>query len=91
MTFPESTLIYGGHNYLEEYMETARNIEPDNKYIDDYLEKYNPSHVYSTLEEELKVNPSLRFNDEKMISILKSRDLPTETEYDRWSSIVRIV
>ena len=91
MTFPENTLIYGGHNYVEEYMETAIKIEPDNKYIDDYVEKYDPLHVYSTLEEELKVNPSLRFNDKKMITILKSRDLPTETEYDRWSSIVRIV
>ncbi len=91
MEFPEDTTIYAGHDYVEEYLETARGLEPDNKEIDIYLKNYDPAHVYSTLKDELKINPSLRFNDEKMISILKSRGLAVDTEYERWASIMAVV
>ena len=89
--FPGNTIIYAGHDYVEEYMEVAKNLEPDNKNIDTFLEKYNPGHVYSTLDEELKINPTLRFNDKKMISLLQARGLPVKTEFDRWQSIFKIV
>ncbi len=91
MGFSEDTIIYAGHDYLEEYMETARGLDPDNKEIDIYLKNYDPAHVCATLKEEMKVNPSLRFNDEKMISILKARGLAVDTEYDRWTSIMDVV
>jgi hydroxyacylglutathione hydrolase len=91
MTLPEHTVIYGGHDYVEEYMNVAKQIEPDNTDIDLYLKKYNPDHVCSTLGDELKVNPSLRFNDSKIISVLKQKNLPVKTEFDRWCSIMQIV
>ncbi len=84
MGFPEDTIIYAGHDYVERHMETARKLEPDNKEIDIYLKNYDPAHVCATLKEEMKVNPSLRFNDKKMISILRARGLAVDTEYDRW-------
>lgn len=87
MGFPEDTIIYAGHDYVEKYMETARRLEPDNKEIDIYLKNYDPAHVCATLKEEMKVNPSLRFNDKKMISILRARGLAVDTEYDRWTAI----
>ena len=88
---PKETLVYAGHDYVKEYMEFARQLEPDNIYIDPYLEKYNPGHVFATLEDELKVDPFLRFNDEKIISILNKKGLPTKTEIDRWTSLISLM
>lgn len=91
LELPKNTIIYGGHDYVKEYMDVAKQIEPDNKNIDLYLKKYNPEHVSSNLGEELKVNPSLRFNDSKMVSVLKQKNLPVKTEFERWCSIMQIV
>ena len=88
---PKETLVYAGHDYVKEYMEFARQLAPDNIYIDPYLEKYNPGHVFATLEDELKVDPFLRFNDEKIISILNKKGLPTKTEIDRWTSLISLM
>jgi len=91
MALPEQTVIYGGHDYVEEYMNVAKQIEPDNTDIDVYLKKYNPDHVCFTLGDELNVNPCLRFNDSNIISVLKQKNLPVKTEFDRWCSIMKIV
>lgn len=91
MGFPDDTIIYAGHDYVREYMDTAKALEPDNPYIDNYLAKYDPDHVYSVLKDEMNVNPNLRFNDERMISVIKGRGLSVETEYDRWVSMMNLV
>jgi hypothetical protein len=72
-------------------METARQIEPDNPAIDDFLKTYSPDLVRSTLAEEYQINPTLRFNAGPLIGILKARGLPVETELDRWRSIMSLV
>ena len=91
MGFPGETIIYAGHDYVEEYMALAKKLEPDNTYIDVFLKKYSPIHVFSTLDEEMKINPCLRFNDKKMVSIMRKKGFPVETEYDRWKAIMHIV
>jgi len=91
MSFPDDTIVYSGHDYVLEYMETAITIEPDNKAIKEFLSTYNPDHVYSTLADEYRMNPTLRFNNQDLIEILKERGLPVATEYDRWQSIMSIV
>ncbi len=91
MDLPGKTIIYAGHDYVEEYMGFAKELEPDNPYIERYLEKYDPAHVHSTLEEESRINPFLRFNDKKIISVLEKRDLPTKTEYERWESLMSLM
>ena len=90
LALPLETLIYAGHDYVKEYLETAKSIEPDNIHIDKFFETYDPKHVFSTLEDELKINPTLRFNDKKMISILRRRGLPHNTELDCWKSLLSI-
>ncbi|OQW98815.1 MAG: hydroxyacylglutathione hydrolase, partial [Desulfobacteraceae bacterium A6] len=55
-----------------------------------FLKKYNPEHVFSKLEDELRVNPYLRFNDSKMISVLKGRGLSVSTEFERWESLMSL-
>ncbi|MBU1168973.1 MAG: MBL fold metallo-hydrolase [Proteobacteria bacterium] len=88
MSFPPATLIYAGHDYVKEAMAFARSIENDNPEIARYMEKYDPAHVVTSLADEFKANPFLRFNDPSMISIMEARGLPTKTELDRWNSLM---
>jgi hydroxyacylglutathione hydrolase len=90
MAFPAETLIYAGHDYVKESMAVAGELEPDNQDIATYLNRYSPDHVCSTLGEELRVNPYLRFNSPSIIRFLKSKGLRVETEYERWESLVSV-
>ena len=91
MDFPDDTRIYGGHDYVMEYMATAKKLEPDNAAIDDMVRAYHPEQVWSTLAEEKAVNPTLRFNTDSLIAVMRSRGLPTATEYERWCSVMSMV
>ncbi|MFO7860140.1 MAG: hydroxyacylglutathione hydrolase C-terminal domain-containing protein [Desulfosalsimonas sp.] len=91
LQLPGDTVVYAGHDYVEEYVAFARSLEPDNKYLDAYLAKYDPDHVCATLDEERRVDPFLRFNDEKITGILKARGLPAETEEQRWESLMSLM
>lgn len=84
------TVVYAGHDYVAESMAVARQIEPDNPHIDAYLAAYDPGHVRSTLADELRVNPYLRYNTPALRAVLKSRGLPVETAYQRWQSVMTL-
>jgi hydroxyacylglutathione hydrolase len=90
MSFPKDTAIYAGHNYIQQAMSFAKWLDPDNESIDHFLKKYSPDLVRSTLEDELKVNPYLRFNDPEIISVLKQKGLPVTTEWERWESLMSL-
>jgi len=90
MALPDRTVIYPGHDYVGDSMLFAKRLEPGNTDLDAFLSSYDPGHVYSTLAEERKVNPYLRFNDKRIIAILKKRGLPASTEYERWQSLMSI-
>jgi len=86
--FPPATRIYAGHDYVRDSMEFARRIEPENMFIDAFLKRYDPARVFSTLEDEFRINPYLRFNEPEIIKLLKSRGLPCGTEEERWKSLM---
>lgn len=90
MALPGQTVVYAGHDYVTYSMAFARIVEPDNPHIDQFLKAYDPAHVFSTLDDEKRINPYLRFNDPDMIRILEFRELPTSTEYERWESIMSL-
>jgi hydroxyacylglutathione hydrolase len=90
MSLSESTVIYAGHDYVEEAMNFARRLEPDNECIEVFLQKHRADHVFSRLDEELKVNPYLRFNESSIIDLLKRNGLPAKTEWQRWQSLMTI-
>ena len=73
-----------------ESLKYTRIIEPDNPELDGYKDKYNPDHIVSCLADELEVNPYLRFNLPSMIRRLEEKNLPRETESQRFSSIMEI-
>lgn len=88
MSFPPETIIYSGHDYVRESIAFAKTIDQNNPELDLYLNKKNPYHVFSTIGDELKVNPFVRFNDDKMVNIMKAKGLPVATEYERWNSLL---
>lgn len=90
MSFDPETRIYGGHDYVKESMAFARSIDKNNPEIERYLENYNPAHVVSTLADEFKANPFVRFNDPSMIQIMEERGLPVATELERWNSLMEL-
>ncbi|MFA5182340.1 MAG: MBL fold metallo-hydrolase [Syntrophales bacterium] len=90
MALPGDTLIYAGHDYVRDSVALAKQLEPDNRDIDRFRQTYDPGHVYSTLAEELKINPYLRFNAPAIIALLKEDDLPCATEEERWLSLMSI-
>lgn len=90
LSYPKNTVIYAGHDLVEYAMGVAKKLEPENSGIDSFLEKYNPSFVYSTLEEELNHNPFIRFNDPRLDSVRAGLGMPLETEYERWRALMTI-
>ena len=88
--FSEETRIYSGHDYVKESIQIAKSIQKDNLYIHEYTKKYNPQLVTSLLGDELKVNPFLRFNAPGMINNLKKQNMPVDTEFERFNSIMEI-
>jgi hydroxyacylglutathione hydrolase len=90
MALPEDTVVFPGHDYVELAIAFARYLEPGNRDLDAYMSHYEPDCVRSLIRDELKVNPYMRFNDAKLIEILKKRGLPVDTEWERWQSLMAI-
>ncbi len=90
MTLPDGTIIYAGHDYIRDSMAFARYLEPGNPEIDVFLANYNPNHVFSTLAQEKRMNPYLRFNEPGIVDLLTKRGLPRKTEWERWRSLMSI-
>lgn len=90
MALPGDTLVYAGHDYVRDALKYAKIIEPDNPNLNGYAAAYNPDHVVSRLSEELQVNPYLRFNTPSMIERLKEKNLPRETQFQRFSSVMEV-
>ena len=90
LALPAETMIYAGHDYVRDAMAFARSLEPENRAIDQFLKKYDPDRVFSSLQEELQVNPYLKFNDSRIIAVLAKRGLPVDTEYRRWESLMSL-
>jgi len=90
LALPDQTIVYAGHDYVKDSMAVASSIEPQNPDIDRFLDSYDAKHIWSTLEDERKINPYVRFNEAGIIDFLRTQNLPVETEYERWESIMAI-
>jgi Zn-dependent hydrolases, including glyoxylases len=90
MALPDDTKIYAGHDYIRDSLAFAKHLEPDNKEIDRFWNSYDPDNVYSTLADERKINPYLRFNEEPIINLLKANNLRHATGWERWESLMSI-
>jgi len=90
MQLPPETRVYAGHDYVRDSLAFAAKVEPNNRKIEAYLEKYDPAHVVSCLTDELGVNPFLRFNQQSIMEELSRRGMKRSTEFERWESLMLI-
>ncbi len=90
MAHPPQTLIYAGHDYVAAAMAFARHLEPDNPDIDPYLARHDAALVRSTLAEESRVNPHLRFDDPAMIALLRHRGIEANNAWQRWEALMHL-
>ena len=90
MELPEGTVVYAGHDYVRDSMAFAKSLEPENQAIGDFLKRYDPKHVFSTLADENKINPYFRFNEPGIVALLLKLSLPRGTEWERWRSLMSI-
>ena len=72
---PSSTLIYPGHDYIENNLRFTLNREPDNKQAQQMLDRLkgqDPSKAYvSTLEVEREINTFFRLSSPTVIAKLR--------------------
>lgn len=90
LTLPDETLAYAGHDYVRDSLAFARRLEPGNRAINAFQRQYRADHVFSTLAEEKKINPYLRFNEPAIVTLLARLNLPRATEWERWQSLMSI-
>lgn len=90
MALPDETVVYAGHDYVKSSLAFARRLEPENRAIGAFLRRYDAKHVFSTLAEEKRINPYLRFNEPGLVKLLAKLRLPRETEWERWQSLMSI-
>ncbi len=88
MALPPDTVIYAGHDYVLDSMNYAASLEPDNDAVKRFRADYAPDHVFSTLQDELAMDPFLRMNAPGITAMLKKKGLPCETEWQRWESLM---
>ena len=90
LSFPPETKIFPGHDLFAYAIGIARGIDPENSYMTEYrkIKKRNP--LFSTLEEELKVNPFIRFNDSALDAFRETLDRPLNTPFERWRAMMTI-
>lgn len=86
----DNTVVYAGHDYVNASLDYAKTVEPHNPDIEKFRRAYDPRHVFSTLGDERRINPFLRFNEESVILFLKKKGLNVETAYDRFKSIMSV-
>jgi hydroxyacylglutathione hydrolase len=83
---PPSTLIYPGHDYIENNLRFTLNREPDNVQAQQMLGRLagqDPSHAYvSTLDAEMQVNTFFRLTSPTVIAKLREAflDLPDQPD-----------
>jgi hydroxyacylglutathione hydrolase len=83
---PDHTLIYPGHDYIENNLRFTLSREPDNRRAQEMLEKLegqDPSRAYvSTLAVEREINAFFRLTSPTMIARLREAfpDLPDQPD-----------
>ena len=79
---PENTLIYPGHDYIENNLRFTLSREPDNKRAQDMLDRLkgqDPGNAYvTTLAVEREINTFFRLSSPSVIAKLREAfsDLP---------------
>lgn len=80
-TLPDDTLLFPGHDYLARNLEFALSVEPDNNVameLRDELPGNGSELRFTTLSEELQINPFMRLKSPQIRSSLELNDQPLD-------------
>lgn len=91
MGLPGDTVLYPGHDYVMEYIQWCRTIEPGNPALDRARELYDPRHVRSTLDFEKRVNPFLHTEEPSVAEALRARGIRHGTSRERWEGLLGLM
>ncbi|QBG48662.1 hypothetical protein EGM51_15090 [Verrucomicrobia bacterium S94] len=73
---PDETVVFGGHDYLEENAAFALSVNPENEAIKERLELYEAeplAAVFQTLGHEKKSNPFLQVKSPEEFAVLRAK------------------
>ena len=87
---PGESRILAGHDLVKYSLGVIRKIDPENPYTEEYNNRYSRDYVVTTLSDELKVNPFIRFNDPSLDIFRNTLALPVETEYEKWRAMMTV-
>jgi len=88
--YPPQTRIFAGHDLVDYALGVAESIEPDNKAIAEYRAGYSADFVVTTLEQEMAVNPFIRFDDPALDSFRGGLGMPLDTPYRKWRAMMSV-
>lgn len=91
LSLPKKTIIWPGHDFIEYATKAILKHDPQNSIAGEKLENYKDGmEVYSTLEEELKYNLFIRFNDHDIDHIIAKTGKDDSTDYKRWRALMSL-
>ncbi|HAK44774.1 MAG TPA: hydroxyacylglutathione hydrolase [Spirochaeta sp.] len=90
LRFPPETMIYAGHDIFSYTTGVMDKIDPDNPHLSDYKDSYSADLLVTTLGQELKVNPFIRFDDTALDDYRAGLGMPLNTPYERWRAMMSV-
>ncbi|MDC7124921.1 MAG: MBL fold metallo-hydrolase [Spirochaetales bacterium] len=88
------TCIFAGHDIVDYTTGVVNELEPGNAFLSAYKNKCLERPLFTTLEQELKVNPFIRYNDplldELRKKLSKEKNMPIDTPYEKWRILMTI-
>jgi len=88
LALPEETVVYPGHDYTGRSLRRAKEIEPENPDLEEFIRSYRPPPVASTIGDEKRINPYLRTERPAVAEYLRRSGLPAATPGERFRSMV---
>ncbi len=72
---PEESIVYPGHDYIENNLRFAKSIEPGNAKHDEFMNRRQQEGVFLTrIREEKQINPFFRLKEPKIQEQLELQD-----------------
>lgn len=90
LRFPTATKIYAGHDIFSYTTNIIKQIDPDNPYLTEYKDSYVKDLLVTTLQQELKVNPFIRFNDQALDKYRSKLGMSLASPYERWRAMMSV-
>ncbi|MDC7225456.1 MAG: MBL fold metallo-hydrolase [Spirochaetales bacterium] len=90
LRFPPETRIYAGHDIFDYTTGVIQRIDPDNPYLNQYKASYVRELLSTTIAQELRVNPFIRWDDPSLDTYRASLGMPHSTPYERFRAMMSV-